>query len=61
MKKIGFLSFGVMLVITILILQKEGLAADMKRILYKVTHDIESGVIKAYQEIRSFVIQFDAL
>jgi hypothetical protein len=56
MKKLGFLSFGVVLVIAILVLQKEGMSEQMKRIFHKVTHEIENGAIKVYQEIRSFVI-----
>ena len=56
MKKLGFLSFGIVLVISILALQKEGMAEQMKRIFHEVTHEIENGAIKVYQEIRSLVI-----
>lgn len=56
MKKLGFLSFGIVLVIAILALQKEGMAEQMKRIFHEVTHEIENGAIKVYQEIRSLVI-----
>jgi hypothetical protein len=56
MKKLGFLSFGIVLVIAILALQKEGMAEQMKRIFHEVTHEIENSAINVYQKIRSLVI-----
>jgi hypothetical protein len=56
MKRLGFLSFGIVLVIAILVLQKEGMSEQMKRIFHEVTHEIENGAIKVYQELKSLVI-----
>ncbi len=56
MKKLGFLSFGIGLVITILALQKDGMSEQLKRIFHEAAHDIENGAIKVYQEIRSLVV-----
>ena len=55
MKKIGFLSFGIILVIAILALPKEGLRANMKRIALDATQRIENVLIKVSNELRSFI------
>lgn len=56
MKKLGFLSFGIALVITILALQKEGMSEQMKRILHEVANEVENGAVKVYQEISSLIV-----
>jgi hypothetical protein len=56
MKKFGFLSFGIVLVVAILSLQKDGMSEQMKRIFHEVAHEIEDGAVKVYQEIRSLVV-----
>ena len=61
MKKIGFLSFGIVLVIVIVALQKESMQAKMKYILHKAAHDIENGVVKSYRHLRSFVTELEAI
>lgn len=61
MKKIGFLSFGIVLVIAILALQEESMVATAKRIFHQVTHDIENGAIRVYKEIRSFVTVLEGI
>lgn len=54
MKKIGFLAFGVILVIAILMLPKDGAPLGMKRVICEVSHVIEASVMKVYRDIRSF-------
>jgi hypothetical protein len=54
MKKVGFLSFGIVLVIVIITLQQESIYAKMKNILHKAAHDIENGVVKSHRHLRSF-------
>lgn len=56
MKKVAFLSFGIVLVIAILALQKESMSEQMRRIFHEVTHEIENSATKVYQELRSLVI-----
>lgn len=56
MKKIVFLSIGVILVVVILSLQSFlGAAGSLKRIFLEITHDVEDSVIEICLCIKSFV------
>jgi hypothetical protein len=55
MKKVGFLSAGIAIVVIILAWQRENLPGNVKRIFHEVTHSIENGVIQVYNEIKSIV------
>jgi len=61
MKKVGFLFFGIALVIVIVALQKESMQAKMKSILHKAAHEIENGVVKSYRHLRSFVTELEGI
>lgn len=59
MKKIGVLFFGIASVFAILALAKEGMSANMKRIIRTTACDIENVVIEVSEEVRSFVTEFE--
>ena len=59
MKKIIFISTGIILMLFILVFQNEALAFALKRLFCEVTNTFEKGVITVYQEINSFVIVFE--
>ena len=62
MKKIGFLSLGIVVVIVILSLQNIGGASSQaKRIIRNVASEIEEVVIEVYQEIRSFSTELERM
>ena len=61
MKKVGFISFGIVLVIVIMALQQESIFTRMKNILHKAAHDIENGVVKSYRHLRSFVTELEGI
>lgn len=60
MKKIGFLSFGVVLVFVILSLKGfTGISLTIKRNVLEVTHAIENVLIKVYQYIKPVFTGFE--
>jgi hypothetical protein len=56
MKKIIFVSTGIVLMIFILAYQNEALALAIKRLFCEVRDNVENGVINVYQGIKSFVV-----
>jgi hypothetical protein len=56
MKKRGFLFVGVIMVIAILILQREGMLQEMKSVLRRIAFLIENGAITVYEGIKPLVI-----
>jgi hypothetical protein len=59
-KKIIFVSTGIILMVFILGFQNEALAFALKRLFCEVTNTIEKGATTVYQEIKSFVIVLES-
>ena len=56
MKKIGFLSFGIVVVILILSLQNfEGVSSHVRRIFLEVAHDVREKLVEMYYDLQSLV------
>ena len=56
MKKIIFVSTGIVLMVFIIAFQNEALALAIRRLFYEVRNNVENRIINVYQEIKSFVI-----
>lgn len=55
MKKIIFVSTGIVLMIFILAFQNEVLALAIRRLFCEIRNNVENGIINVYQGIKSFV------
>lgn len=54
MKKIVFLVFGIILVVTILALPKGGAPSEVKKIICEASQVIEASIIKVYRDLRTY-------
>ena len=56
MKKRGFLVVGILMVVTIVILQRRQMLLQMKKIAWWIADLIENGALTVYNNIKTFVI-----